>query len=134
MLVHDTAVLRDASVVAAVASATRLSASNVALREEVRAQAQELVASRRRLLAAADDERRRLEARLREVSSGRNGWTISGTASGTPCPDNEAPRAGVGVPRLTAARSPTSARCAAHGLHPARAGAGGPARRAGVAR
>jgi hypothetical protein len=66
VLVHDEAVLRDPGLVAAVASATRLSASNVALRAEVRGQAQELVASRRRLLAAADEERRRLEARLRE--------------------------------------------------------------------
>jgi hypothetical protein len=66
VLVHDAAVLRDPQLVAAVASATRLSASNVALRAEVRAQAEELSASRRRLLAAADDERRRLELRLRE--------------------------------------------------------------------
>ena len=66
VLVHDEVVLRDPGLVAAVASATRLSASNVALRAEVYGQAQELVASRRRLLAAADDERRLLEARLRE--------------------------------------------------------------------
>jgi hypothetical protein len=66
VLVHDAAVLRDPQLVAAVASATRLSASNIALRAEVRAQAEELGASRRRLLAAADEERRRLELRLRE--------------------------------------------------------------------
>jgi hypothetical protein len=73
VLVHDAAVLRDPGLVAAVASATRLSESNVALRAEVRSQAQELVASRRRLLAAADDERRRLEARLREGPQRRLG-------------------------------------------------------------
>jgi signal transduction histidine kinase len=65
VLVHDDAVLADPAIVAAVASATRLSASNVALRDEVRAQADALKASRRRLLVAADDERSRLEARLR---------------------------------------------------------------------
>ncbi len=40
VLVHDAAVLRDPALVEAVASATRLSASNVALRAEVRAQAE----------------------------------------------------------------------------------------------
>ncbi|HKP20938.1 MAG TPA: hypothetical protein VJT68_05445, partial [Thermoleophilaceae bacterium] len=66
VLVHDAAVLRDPALVEAVASATRLSASNVALQSEVRAQTRELTASRRRLLVAADEEGRRLEARLRE--------------------------------------------------------------------
>ena len=66
VLVHDAAVLRDPALVEAVASATRLSASNVALRAEVEARAGDLRASRRRLLVAADRERRRLEARLRE--------------------------------------------------------------------
>ena len=74
---------RDPALVAAVASATRLSASNVALRAEVRAQAQELVASRRRLLVAADDERRRLEARLREGAA---------ATAGRPRPAPRAPR------------------------------------------
>ena len=66
VLVHDAAVLRDPALVEAVASATRLSASHVALQSEVRARADELIASRRRLLVAGDEERRRLEARLRE--------------------------------------------------------------------
>ena len=66
VLAHDEAVLGDAALAEAVASATRLSASNVALQAEVLAQVAELTASRRRLLVAADEERRRLEARLRE--------------------------------------------------------------------
>lgn len=66
VIVHDSTVLRDAAIIEAVASATRLSASHVALQDEVRARAAELVASRRRLLVAADRERRRLEARLHE--------------------------------------------------------------------
>jgi signal transduction histidine kinase len=65
VLVHDAATLRDPALVEAVASATRLSASNIELQAEVRARAGELFASRRRLLVAADDERRRLEERLR---------------------------------------------------------------------
>jgi signal transduction histidine kinase len=66
VLVHDAAILGDPALVEAVAAATRLAASNVALQEEVRAQLAELTASRRRLLVAADDEGRRLEARLRD--------------------------------------------------------------------
>lgn len=66
VLVHDAAVLGDPTLVEAVATATRLSASNVALRAEVRSQVDELIASRRRLLVATDEERQRLEQRLRE--------------------------------------------------------------------
>ena len=66
VLVHDAAVLRDPALVEAVTAATRLSASNVALRAEVSERAGELMASRRRLLLAGDQERRRLEVRLRE--------------------------------------------------------------------
>jgi signal transduction histidine kinase len=66
VLVHDSAVLQDPALVEAVASATRLSASNVALQAEVQEQMGELIASRRRLLLAADEERQRLEARLHE--------------------------------------------------------------------
>jgi signal transduction histidine kinase len=65
MLVHDAAVLADPALVRAVASAARLTASNVALQAERRARAGEVMASRRRLLVAADRERRALEARLR---------------------------------------------------------------------
>ncbi|WP_053225937.1 sensor histidine kinase [Solirubrobacter soli] len=65
MLVHDAAVLADPALVEAVASAARLTASNVALQAERRVRAGEVMASRRRLLVAADRERRALEARLR---------------------------------------------------------------------
>jgi signal transduction histidine kinase len=66
VLEHDATVLGDPALVEAVATATRLAASNVALQVEVQSQMAELTASRRRLLVAADDERRRLELRLRE--------------------------------------------------------------------
>ena len=61
----------DPALAKAVASATRLSASNVELQAEVRARARDLFASRRRLLVAADNERRRLEERLREGAERR---------------------------------------------------------------
>jgi len=64
VLVHDAAVLEDPSLVAVVGTATRLTASNAALQAEVRAQVDELTASRRRLVVAAAEERARLEERL----------------------------------------------------------------------
>jgi signal transduction histidine kinase len=65
VLIHDASVLDEPSLVEAVATATRLSATNAALLDEVRLQRDELSASRRRLVLAADVERQRLEARLR---------------------------------------------------------------------
>ncbi|MGN9845485.1 sensor histidine kinase [Nonomuraea sp. H19] len=66
VLVHDRSVLTDPALVAAVATATRLTAANAALQAEIRGRLAELSASRRRLLVAADDERRRLEEYLHE--------------------------------------------------------------------
>jgi signal transduction histidine kinase len=65
-LVHDPSVLEDPGLVDAVAAAARLAAANARLQAEVRAQLDEVAASRRRLVRAGDDERRRLEERLRE--------------------------------------------------------------------
>jgi signal transduction histidine kinase len=71
VLVHDRLVVDSPSIADAVATATRLSAANVELAEEVRAQLRALEASRRRLVLAADRERRRLEARLHDGAAGR---------------------------------------------------------------
>lgn len=65
VLVHDSSVLRDPSLVRSVESAAELAASNARLQAEVRGRLAELSASRERLLAADDDERARLEHRLR---------------------------------------------------------------------
>lgn len=116
VLVHDPAVLRDPALVEAVASATRLAASNIALQTEVLAQADELIASRRRLVAAADLERRRLEARLREGPQQRLadlGLTLG----------RAAPHGGQGTEHLERARSRLSRTLdelheLALGLHP----------------
>ncbi len=67
VLVHDPAVLDDPGLSEALAAAARLAGSNARLQAEVRAQLDELGASRRRLVQAADEERRRLEQRLRET-------------------------------------------------------------------
>ena len=105
VLIHDELVLRDPVLVDAVASATRLASSHVALQAEVRVQLDELSASRGRLLAAADDERRRLEDTLRqgpqrslaELTSTLAGSPRRGaTCGGPPAPGPGAPGAGRG--------------------------------------
>jgi signal transduction histidine kinase len=70
-LVHDRSVLDDPGLVEAVAAAARLAAANARLQAEVRAQVDEVAASRRRLVHAGDEERRRLEERLREGAERR---------------------------------------------------------------
>ena len=64
VLVHDEAVLEDAALVDAVASAARMAVANARLQAEVRARVLELAASRRRIVEAADAQRRRLEREL----------------------------------------------------------------------
>jgi signal transduction histidine kinase len=70
-LVHDAAVLNDADLVGAVASATRLAVSNARLQADVRARVAEVDASRRRIVQAADAQRRRLERELRDGAERR---------------------------------------------------------------
>ena len=70
-LVHDPTVLDDPALGDAVAAAARLAASNARLQAEVRAQLEEVRASRARLVHAADEERRRLELRLQETAERR---------------------------------------------------------------
>jgi signal transduction histidine kinase len=69
--VHDEAVLEDAALVEAVASAARMAVSNARLQAEVRARVLELAASRRRVVEAADAQRRRLERELRQGAERR---------------------------------------------------------------
>jgi signal transduction histidine kinase len=70
-LVHDRAVLDDPGLQEAVSSAALLAAANARHRAEVRAQVEELRASRRRILDVADEERSRLERRLGEGAQDR---------------------------------------------------------------
>jgi signal transduction histidine kinase len=70
-LVHDPAVLDDPELVGALAAASRLEASHVRLRGEVRAQLAELESSRRRLVRTGTTERRRLEQRLHDGAERR---------------------------------------------------------------
>ena len=124
VLVHDRAVLGDPALVEAVASATRLSASNAALQSELRAQAAKLTASRRRLLVAADRERRRLEARLSEgperrlLELARDLAAIS-PGAGTPSAEH------VERARTQLARTLDDVHELARGLHPRELAEGG---------
>ena len=117
MLLHDAIVLRDPMLAEAVASATRLSASNVSLQAEVRRQVAELTASRRRLVVAADEERRRLEARLHEGPERRLA-AVGALLARTPPPPG-----GPGNEHVERARDQVSLALEdlhelAHGLHP----------------
>jgi signal transduction histidine kinase len=112
LVVHDAAALGDPALVEAVASATRLSTSNVALRASVRSQADELIASRRRLLLAGDSERRRLEARLREGPERRLQEVDAALAALEPAGDH------VERARLQLLRTLTDLAELGSGLHP----------------
>jgi signal transduction histidine kinase len=71
LLVHNSGALAEPALAAAVASATRLTASHEDLRAEVEARLVELRAARGRLQRAADEEQARLGRRLRGGAEGR---------------------------------------------------------------
>lgn len=70
-LVHDEFLRHDPEIVEAVAAAARLAISNERLRAEVRAQLEEVRASRARIVEAGDAERRRLERNLHDGAQQR---------------------------------------------------------------
>jgi signal transduction histidine kinase len=65
ILVHDEALLADATLVDSVAAAARIAVANARLQAQALARAAELEASRRRIVEAGDEQRRRLERELR---------------------------------------------------------------------
>jgi signal transduction histidine kinase len=70
-LVHDRAVAEDPTLVSGTVAAAGLALENARLHAEVRAQVEELRASRRRLVEAGDQERRRLERNLHDGAQQR---------------------------------------------------------------
>jgi signal transduction histidine kinase len=87
VLIHDASVLADRALVADVAAAAQLAVANIGLREEVRARAAEVTASRRRLLESADVARRDMAEELRhgpEQRLDRVAQLLHGSAAGTP--------------------------------------------------
>lgn len=71
VLVHDPALRADVGLVEAVGAAARLAIENARLQAEVRAQLQEVRASRRRIVEAADAERQRIERDLHDGAQQR---------------------------------------------------------------
>ncbi|MEA2516326.1 MAG: hypothetical protein QOG16_164, partial [Actinomycetota bacterium] len=71
VIVHDATLLEDPGFVEAVGSAARLAVENERLQAEVRAQLEEVKASRARILAAGDMERRRIERNLHDGAQQR---------------------------------------------------------------
>lgn len=71
VLVHDEAVLADATLLDAVGTAARLSEDNAGLQQAVARRLLDVEGSRRRLMAAGDDERARLVERLAEGAEQR---------------------------------------------------------------
>jgi len=70
-VVHRPGLLDEVGLREAVSTAVRLTAANVELHADVRAQLSELHGSRRRILDAGDEQRRRLERRLRDGAERR---------------------------------------------------------------
>jgi signal transduction histidine kinase len=70
-LIHDAALRDDPALIEAAAAAARLAIENERLHAEIRAQLQEVRASRARVVAAADAERRRIERDLHDGSQQR---------------------------------------------------------------
>jgi signal transduction histidine kinase len=66
VLVHDSTVLNEPTLVEAVTTATMLASAHSELSQELRTQIGEVQAARRRLMLADDDERRQLGVRMRE--------------------------------------------------------------------
>ena len=71
VLIHDPVLREDPELVDAVVAAARLSLENERLRAEVRAQLEQVQASRARIVAAADAERRRIERDLHDGAQQR---------------------------------------------------------------
>ena len=70
-LVHDDALLEDPELVSGVAAAARLAVENEQLHGEIKAQLEEVRASRQRIVQAADDERRKVERDLHDGAQQR---------------------------------------------------------------
>jgi signal transduction histidine kinase len=70
-ILHDPALLQDPGLVASVATAVRLTVENDRLQAEVRAQLDEVRASRARIVEATDAERRRIERNIHDGAQQR---------------------------------------------------------------
>jgi signal transduction histidine kinase len=122
VLVHDAALIEEPRLVGAVAAATGLAVQNERLQAALRAQLEEIRASRIRIVEAADAERRRIERDLHDGAQQRLvGISLAlrlASSRLTPGADPEVDDAlGQASEELAAALS--DLRELAHGIHPA---------------
>ena len=122
VLVHDAALIEEPRLVGAVAAATGLAVQNERLQAALRAQLEEIRASRIRIVEAADAERRRIERDLHDGAQQRLvGISLAlrlASSRLTPGADPEVDDAlGQASQELAAALS--ALRELAHGIHPA---------------
>jgi signal transduction histidine kinase len=118
VLVHDPAVLEDPGLLEAVTSAAQLAAANAQLQAEVRAQVEDLAASRRRILAVRDEERRRLEHRLHNGAEARLGELAVTLRRGRRSTTDQQTRKQITHAKDQLTRTLEELRRLAHGLHP----------------
>ena len=119
-LVHDESVTEDPALVSAAVAAAGLALDNERLHAEVRAQLEDLRASRRRLVEAGDRERRRLERNLHDGAQQRllAVTMLLGQLERGPAADPRT-RALAEEAKAELARSLAELRELARGLHPA---------------
>jgi signal transduction histidine kinase len=122
VLVHDAVLIEEPRLVGAVAAATGLAVQNERLQAALRAQLEEIRASRARIVEAADAERRRIERDLHDGAQQRLvGISLAlrlASSRLTPGADPEVDNAlGQASQELAAALS--DLRELAHGIHPA---------------
>jgi signal transduction histidine kinase len=118
VLVHDEALLADATLVRSVAAAARIAVANARLQAEAQTRATELEASRRRIVEAGDAQRRRLEQELRLGAERRleNVGALLADARRTAQPDEEE---AIGAIETELDQARRELREFAHGVHPA---------------
>jgi len=119
-LVHDASLAEDPALVAGIGAAIGLALENDGLHAEVRAQVEELRASRLRLVEAGDRERRRLERNLHDGAQQRllALGLLLGRAERSAGDDSKV-RGLVGMARTELARCLVELRELALGIHPA---------------
>jgi signal transduction histidine kinase len=122
VIVHDQDLLGDPGLIEDAIAAARLAVENESLQAEVRAQMNEIRASRARIVVAADAERRRLERDLHDGAQ----QSLVGLSLGLRLLRNAAERSSAGstVPALEVAdqelgRALSELRDVAHGIYPA---------------
>ncbi len=118
VLIHDSAVLEDPGLLAAVTAAAQLGASNARLQAEVQAQIAELAASRRRILEAGDEERQRLERRLHDGAEHRLAALAETLRRCRRCAEGQQTREAVARAEDQLTRTLEELRRLAVGLHP----------------